>query len=241
MNIWMQHCVALVVELVGVDTLQRRVHISSSTFRPPVCKYPVFQLITSSRLLLSEVEYRRSDQLHWMNTFTSILAVGHYEPRSSSYQFSGQPGNALQSAVGYNPHFLFWCCWVVFLVQRPGQKVLSKIIKSCCKNVGLVTSLLLQKCSFCCKTKILWQKEGVVADFRQEPCKGEQVLQVWIRWRSGLKWHTSLCKSDRKIHPAVHILYNGTHHLSLVYHVWGVYVCFLAWNGAHLCANWTLV
>ena len=142
MNIWMQCCVALVVELVGVDTLQRRVHISSSTSRPPVCKCPVFQLITSSRLLLSDVQYRRSDQLlYWMNTFTSILAAVHYEPRSSSYQFSGQPGNALQSTVGYNPHFHFWCWWVVFRVQRPGQKALFKNLKSCCKNVGLVAKI----------------------------------------------------------------------------------------------------
>ena len=123
MNIWMQGCVALVVELVGVDTLQRRVHISSSTSRPPVCKFPFFQLITSSRLLLSEVEYRRSDQLHWMNTFTSILAVGHYEPRSSSYQFSGQPGNILQSAVSYNPHSLFWCCWDVFRKEKCQKEI----------------------------------------------------------------------------------------------------------------------
>ena len=146
MNIWVQRCVALVVNLVGVDTLQRRVHISSSTSRPPVCKCPVFQLITSSRLLLSEVEYRRSDQLQWMNTFTSILTLGHYKRRSSSYQFSGQPGNALQLAVGYNPHFHFWCWWVVFRVQRPGQKALFKNVllqkcRSCCKKLGLVPKM----------------------------------------------------------------------------------------------------
>ena len=191
MNIWMQGCVALVVELVGVDTLQRRVHISSSTSRPPVCKCPVFQLVTSSRLLLSEVEYRRSDQLHWMNTFTSILAVGHYEPRSSSYQFSGQPGNALQSAVGYNPHFLFWCCWVVFLVQRPGQKVLSKIIKSCCKNVGLVTSLLLQKCSFCCKQRFYGKKK-----------------ESWPTFARSRAKVSKCCKSE----SGGGLAWNGTHH-----------------------------
>ena len=53
--------------------------------------------------------------------------------------------NALQLAVGYNPHFHFWCWWVVFRVQRPGQKALFK-------------NVLLQKCMSCCKKIFLVAK-----------------------------------------------------------------------------------